>query len=443
MTDVLGSLAGIGSQRDRLRSMARAVADEALRIRRHSGLVSSSMSADCAGRVASIGLRIDELAGELARQIDAYVFADREAASGGVSALRTGPRASRESELSSELSRLRGLAAAAISAEVRRLRLAEAEVPGYLVGLLEPDRQIIMYDPIGEGRVVEVFGDLSSASRVAVVVGGMGSSAANFDANTSMRAHNLHEVPTGSGDGTATVAWNGYDAPDQVSLTSFDWFEVVSEKHAREGAEQLGEFLDLLDVTGEMQMTLIGHSYGSLVVAEAARGRGDIDEIIVMGSPGVGDLGRVDVGPGVGLWTMGASRDPIDDLGWFGDDPNDPASGWTRLDTGDDVGHGSYLMAGTASLMQAGLVVAGRGDEAVVREPSLFDRVVPDFDDVGDAATSVVVEGVVAGVNLVGVFDDLSFPDPENAIDLWQNPFLIPIVAPLDSLFDMPIGFMK
>ncbi|MCB0989387.1 MAG: hypothetical protein KDB16_00270, partial [Acidimicrobiales bacterium] len=250
--------------------------------------------------------------------------------------------------------------------------------------LLDGGRQIIQFVPSGEGRVVEVFGDLATARNVAVVVGGMGSSVENFDSKTASRASNLFRRVSGLGAEVAVVAWNGYDAPDELGAGPLAWTEVVSRAAADEGIGELNSLLDQLGLPDAVHLTLLGHSYGSLVVAGVAASRADVDDVVVMGSPGVGGSDPRRLNGGVRMWTMAAASDPIDDLGWFGGDPNDPGTGWIPVDVAGDSGHGSYLTDGSRSLDQAALVVMGRGDEVDVISHGLFDRLVDHFDDGDD-----------------------------------------------------------
>src|SRR5918998_3274382 len=66
-------------------------------------------------------------------------------------------------------------------------------------------RQILAFDPAGDGRVVEVVGDLRAADRIAVIVPGAAVTARNFLSglggvrrrSPSWQAHQLHEATGG------------------------------------------------------------------------------------------------------------------------------------------------------------------------------------------------------------------------------------------------------
>jgi hypothetical protein len=77
---------------------------------------------------------------------------------------------------------------------------------------VERDRQFLSLRTDGDGRAVEVFGDLDTARNVAVLVPGMGNSLETLPGQAARARH----IRTEAGPGTATVAWMGYDFPDGV-----------------------------------------------------------------------------------------------------------------------------------------------------------------------------------------------------------------------------------
>ena len=84
-----------------------------------------------------------------------------------------------------------------------------------LAGLL--GRQLLEFDPRGQGRVVEVVGDLARADRIAVMVPGSHSRLDTFDRphgpGGAARAQ-IGQIRAVDPDATvAVVAWLGYDTP--------------------------------------------------------------------------------------------------------------------------------------------------------------------------------------------------------------------------------------
>ena len=134
---------------------------------------------------------------------------------------------------------------------------------------------------------------------------------------------------------------------------------------------------------------VIGHSYGSLVVGKAAaRGmNSDVDNVVFVGSPGVGVGDPEDLGPYNGgafnVWVGEAPSDPIADLGRFGGDPGDWADNqftvsgdgcrssiggsisWGPIDVSGSQtipsmsAHSCYFNAGTTSLVNMARIGTG------------------------------------------------------------------------------------
>jgi pimeloyl-ACP methyl ester carboxylesterase len=168
----------------------------------------------------------------------------------------------------------------------------------------------------------------------------------------------------------SVITWLGYDPPDGVAAAS------ASSAHDAEPA--LDAFTDGLRVTHEGEPshnTVLGHSYGSLVAGVTARDRGlDTDDVIFVGSPGVGVDRAADLGlPPDSVWSSTAANDPIERFapGWgqlamdaaantvrpfsagYGDDdpdvllwhglnPSTPYFGGHVFASDPDGGHGGY-----------------------------------------------------------------------------------------------------
>ena len=143
------------------------------------------------------------------------------------------------------------------------------------------ERQFLVFDPVN-GRVAEVFGDVGSASAVGVLVPGTTSNLGNFGL-TADRARLMHaeasEVTCGE---VATIAWLDYDAPDNL-------FQARYIDRAEAGGIRLAGFVHSLQATmpAGARVTLIGHSYGSDVVAMALLAGAPAHAAVLLGSPGV------------------------------------------------------------------------------------------------------------------------------------------------------------
>jgi hypothetical protein len=241
----------------------------------------------------------------------------------------------------------------------------------------EPERQFLTFDGRGDGRAVEVLGDLAAADRVAVLVPGSGTTLDTFEKDgtsphTSLArgARALYDEmgQTDPSLAVAVVAWLGYDTPDLVSL------DVLTTGLAEDGSDELTALLrDLQRTNPRAEIALFGHSYGSVVVGMAAADGVDVADIAVYGSPGLGvssadELGvdvRVWAARGWRDWTAGVPSVTVDLSGvtfGFGTDPTDEDFGARTFATGS-VGHGDYLEPGSTSLSNLALIALGRGTE--------------------------------------------------------------------------------
>ena len=174
---------------------------------------------------------------------------------------------------------------------------------------LDEDRQILLFDPVGDGRVAEVFGNLATASRVGVVVPGMANDIVNFsDCGGGFRANAAHlygaSVSLGRPD-VATIAWLGYDTPDGIDALSAD--------AATAGAPALARLLQGIDPQSDTRMTVVAHSYGSVLAGLAAQEGLDVNDLVFVGSPGttLDAVADATIRPGGTVWSALARNDPI------------------------------------------------------------------------------------------------------------------------------------
>jgi hypothetical protein len=158
----------------------------------------------------------------------------------------------------------------------RRLNHASAGKPqAFLLGL----------DTGGDGKAIVSAGNPDTAANVATYVPGTGADLGKINGDVG-RSDKMWAAATTSGSpSTAVITWLGYDAPDGLT-------DAASEKYAEGGKAALAGFQDGLREThqgGPSHNTVMGHSYGSTVVGHAARDGGiDADELVFVGSPGVG-----------------------------------------------------------------------------------------------------------------------------------------------------------
>ncbi|GIG01295.1 alpha/beta hydrolase [Catellatospora citrea] len=216
-------------------------------------------------------------------------------------------RANREL-LDRELDRLRDAVAAHPPEAGARQRLTA------LTGLAErldqgPTRAYLLrLDPSGDGRLVLALGDPDGSDNVATYVPGVGASLDRFagevDRAAAVQARASALAPDAT---TATVMWLGYDPPDGV--------DAMSERAALAARDDLGSFqagLAAAHEDGSARLSLIGHSYGSLAIGVAEReGTVLADEIVALGSPGMGVGSAADLGHPGHVWASTTGNDIV------------------------------------------------------------------------------------------------------------------------------------
>jgi len=186
----------------------------------------------------------------------------------------------------------------------------------------------------GQGRAAIAIGNPDKADDTAVVVPGTSTSVAGgwlTDPDAALLHQELARTEPGSAH--AVIAWMGFDAPDSMVDP-----RVTQPDLARRGGAALAADVNALGSThaGEGHVTVIGHSYGSTAVADAAAGSGmRADDIVLIGSPGT-DLARTAADfhlPDDGRVYVGsASTDPVTAIA--GIKGNLPLTGQPTLEVG-------------------------------------------------------------------------------------------------------------
>jgi hypothetical protein len=229
----------------------------------------------------------------------------------------------------------------------------------------------------GNGRAIISYGDPDTSRNVSAYAPGLSTKLdESFADGTVKRARDTAIGAREIDPSSASIIWLGYDAPLGA--------DVATRDDAQRGAPAYQDFMSGLATTHEnkdLHLTAIGHSYGSLTVGTASQqggGMPDVDDYILLGSPGVGVDHAEDMGVGkqhvfvgaadndlvtkapskgsimggmvggtVGFFAGGPPGavvgagvgadlgDPGDDDNWFGKDPASEAFGATRFRTED------------------------------------------------------------------------------------------------------------
>lgn len=299
--------------------------------------------------------------------------------------------------------------------EIERQIEEDGKPPMYLIGIGDE----------GNGRAIVSFGNPDASRNVSAYVPGLNTSLdEEFAKNDLGRARDTAIGAQGYDDSTASIVWLGYDAPQLPDKDgAAGYFAVMGTGRAEKGGAAYRDFMGGISVTNQNKdphLTAIGHSYGSRTVGAAAARPGGIpgvDDIILVGSPGVGVDHAVDLGVGSehvfvgaaandpvtklpsktqvvvggiglalggpgGAYLGGDLADPGDDDLWFGKDPASKAFGARRFPVADGPplvsgsgvsldSHSNYFSPerDAVSADSIALIVSGNADRLKMEEP--------------------------------------------------------------------------
>ncbi|MFJ6516557.1 alpha/beta hydrolase [Streptomyces sp. NPDC091406] len=299
--------------------------------------------------------------------------------------------------------------------EIERQLNENGKPPMYLIGVGDE----------GNGRAIVSFGNPDASQHVSAYVPGLNTSLdEEFAKNDLGRARDTAIGAQGYDDSAASIVWLGYDAPQLPDRDgAAGYFAVMGTGRAEKGGAAYRDFMEGISVTNQNKdphLTAIGHSYGSRTVGAAAARPGGIpgvDDIILVGSPGVGVDHAVDLGVGSehvfvgaaandpvtklpsktqvvvgglglalggpgGAYVAGDLADPGDDDLWFGKDPASTAFGARRFPVADGPplvsgsgisldSHANYFSPerDAVSADSIALIVSGNADRLKMEEP--------------------------------------------------------------------------
>jgi hypothetical protein len=191
--------------------------------------------------------------------------------------------------------------------------------------------RLLAFDPRGDGRVTEVFGDLATARHLAVYVPGTGTSLDRYQGN----AERASSFVAGATD-VAVVLWQNADFPDQpldqvVPPISLWDKPIEAAQHQLRAHVLAAAFRDAADRAGALlthdveglrmaapeagsDLTVLGHSYGGSIVGSAEAHGLVADRVVHIASAGayVSDVRDYAAGEcGTRRFSMTAPDDPI------------------------------------------------------------------------------------------------------------------------------------
>ena len=192
------------------------------------------------------------------------------------------------------------------------------------------------------GQFIVAVGNPDTAQNVATIVTGMNSKLDGEFVNYYVgAASNLQGQATVAAPGqtTSVITWYGYNAPQSVGNASWTAPAVAA-------APALQQFQAGLYATNSdgsnLNSTVIGHSYGSVVLGEASQLPGGLDanQVTVVGSPGMNVPTADAVAAGIGVVPgspqVFAGKNTTDIISMA---PGMGSTGWSVA--GDTLGHGT------------------------------------------------------------------------------------------------------
>ncbi|MBU3066848.1 hypothetical protein KO481_35680, partial [Nocardia sp. NEAU-G5] len=176
----------------------------------------------------------------------------------------------------------------------------------------------------GKGRTVVSIGEPGTSATTAYLNGGTDTTlrSLRYRAGHALRLR-AETVSIAPGNAMAAIVNIGYDHPADAPTV-----EAVSMKYAEAGGYETARDIAAYNATREYWsgggprgylLTLGGHGYGSATVCEAGAGgrlAGEIDQVILTGSPGTGSMTHAsEFGPGVRVYVLSSGRDWLTYLG--------------------------------------------------------------------------------------------------------------------------------
>jgi uncharacterized protein YukE/pimeloyl-ACP methyl ester carboxylesterase len=264
-----------------------------------------------------------------------------------------------------------------------------AEIDTALQG--RADRQLLVVDFDGEHpKVALALGNVDTAKHVSVYVPGTGAVTYNkpnegndlptYIEQAGWLKSDTEKVLEQAGkknETVATVVWMGYEPPANVA-------QAASPHYADDNAPELASFINGIDSARDTDphLTVLGHSYGSLVASEALQRGTAADDVVFMGSPGLetnpwqfyDNVSPSDLNLSEGhVFVEHATNDPVANLGRYGSVIPSALPGFIDLSTNSEstplgprnesTGHSRYSFVDTTALYNQAVVVAGLGQD--------------------------------------------------------------------------------
>ncbi|MFI9329339.1 alpha/beta hydrolase [Kitasatospora sp. NPDC052868] len=229
----------------------------------------------------------------------------------------------------------------------------------------------------GDGRAIVATGNPDKATHTSVFVPGTNTELPGVPGQIDL-IRRLQTYAVGAakeGETVAVISYLGYDTPESIPKAS-------NPMRGLDAADDMRRFSDGLRVAhGEPKthLSYIAHSYGSFAVgvADSEKGGLQADDIVTLGSPGMGVLtaDQLTVNPDH-LWIGEATDDPTRLVGGFslGPSPHIVGFGGHNIEI-DTSGHGGYWDDKTQSMINQGNIIAGRKPTTTLKEDPFWGSI--------------------------------------------------------------------
>ncbi|WP_395292198.1 alpha/beta hydrolase [Kitasatospora hibisci] len=214
----------------------------------------------------------------------------------------------------------------------------------------------------GDGRAIVATGNPDKATHTSVFVPGTNTELpgvpGQIDRVRQLQGYGKRFAK--AGETVSVISYLGYDTPEHI-------LKAGNPMRGLDAADDMRRFSQGLRVAhGEPKthLSYIAHSYGSFAagVADSEKGGLQADDIVTLGSPGMGVLvaDQLTVNPDH-LWVGEATDDATRLAGGFSLGPSPHITGFggnnIKIDT---TGHGGYWDDNTESVLNQGRIIAGQ-----------------------------------------------------------------------------------
>ncbi|WP_406192358.1 alpha/beta hydrolase family protein [Kitasatospora sp. NBC_01560] len=229
----------------------------------------------------------------------------------------------------------------------------------------------------GDGRAIVATGNPDKATHTSVFVPGTNTELPGVPGQIDhiRKLQRYAGSSTKEGETVAVISYLGYDAPESIP-------KAANPMRGLDAADDMRRFSDGLRMAhGEPKthLSYIAHSYGSFAVgvADSEKGGLQADDIVTLGSPGMGVLtaDQLTVSPDH-LWIGEATDDATRIVGGrsLGPSPHIVGFGGHNINI-DTSGHGGYWDDGSQSVINQGKIIAGRKPTTTPKEDPIWGSI--------------------------------------------------------------------